>query len=174
MANTADNVQVGVKGKVYLAPLGTTLPETATEALNIAFVDLGYVTTDGVTKSTSKNTTDILAWGGDLIRTVVTDATTTFKLALMESSEAVIEAYLGAAMTGGHIDGIATATTKGAIVIDVIDGTRQMRIIIANGEIVEVDDQVYAGGEAITYGVTVRAYADNGVNYKTFYSNLEA
>lgn len=173
MANTADNVQVGVKGKVYLAPLGTTVPTTATGAIDAAAVELGYVTVEGVTKSTSKNTTDILAWGGDLIRTVVTDATTTFKFALMESSEAVIEAYLGATMTGGAIDGIATATTKGVIIIDILDDPKQMRIVIANGEIIEVDDQVYAGGEAITYGVTVRAYADNGVNFKQYFSNLE-
>ena len=50
MATTATNVTVGkpkVGGAVHWAPLGTALPTSATEALNAAFVDLGYVSEDG-------------------------------------------------------------------------------------------------------------------------------
>jgi len=173
MANTAANVTVGIAGKAYIAPLGTTAPTTSTSALT-GFVDLGYITPDGLTKSTTKNSTDILAWGGDLVRSVVTDAMVTFQLTFMESNADVIEAYFGAPLTSGLVEGIATATTKGSFVFDVLDGEEVIRVYVASGEIIEVDDQVYAGGEAVAYGVTLKAYAVNGVSYHTFYSALEA
>jgi hypothetical protein len=174
MANTAENVAVGIAGKAYIAPLETTAPTSATSALDAAFVDCGYISPDGLTKSTSKNSTDILAWGGDLVRTVVTDGTVTFQLMFMESNAAVIEAYFGSTLTDGSIDGIATATTKGAFVFDVLDGDKVVRVYVASGEIIEVGDQVFAGGEAIGYDVTIKAHAVDGVSYQTFYSALEA
>ena len=43
-AGTATNVTTGkrgIDGGIYAAPIGTTLPVTATEALNAAFKNLG-------------------------------------------------------------------------------------------------------------------------------------
>lgn len=174
MANTAANVHVGVAGKGYIAPLATTGPTDATTALDADFVDLGYITTDGLTKSTSKDSTDIMAWGGDLVRTVVTSGVVTFQCSFMESNADVIAAYFGSTVTGGAVDGIAAATTKGSFVFDVADGDKAVRIYIPSGEIIDVEDQVFAGGEAIVYGVTIKAYAIEGVSYQTFYSALEA
>jgi hypothetical protein len=174
MANTASNVSVGIAGKAYIAPVGTEGPSASDSTLNAAFKDLGYITPDGLTKSTSKNSTDILAWGGDLVRTVVTDGTVTFQLALMESNADVIEAYFGSELTAGKVSGNATATTKGSFVFDVIDGDKAIRVYVASGEIIDVEDQVFSAGEAITYGVTIKAYAVDGVSYETFYSALEA
>ena len=51
MATTASNVTVGkpkVGGAVFWAPLGSTLPTSASASLDAAFVDLGYVSEDGV------------------------------------------------------------------------------------------------------------------------------
>ena len=67
MSNSA-NVNAGkpaATGAIFVAPLGTTLPTDATTAKNGAFVELGYVSEDGVTNSNSTNSADIKAWGGD-------------------------------------------------------------------------------------------------------------
>jgi len=176
MALTADNVVVGITGRVYVAPADTTAPTTSTSTLDAAFVDLGYVSTDGVEFSTDKTTTQIRAWqNADLVREVVTESTVTYSFALLESSQAVIEAYFGSTMTDGKIslDPSSTGGSK-SFVIDVVDGDKAIRHYIPTGEILSVEAQTIANGEALMYGVTVTAYATAGRTADIFYSEFEA
>jgi hypothetical protein len=62
MANVSTEVRLAPGGSVYVADIGTTLPTTATMALNAAFDDLGYLDEDGVTISPSADFTDIMMW----------------------------------------------------------------------------------------------------------------
>ena len=62
-----------ITGAVYRAPLGTTLPTTATETLNSAFKELGYVSDAGVVNSNSPSNTAIKAWGGDTVFDIQTE-----------------------------------------------------------------------------------------------------
>ena len=51
MANTATNVSTGKpskSGAIFFAPLGTSLPTSADETKDAAFVALGYVSEDGL------------------------------------------------------------------------------------------------------------------------------
>ena len=58
MDNDKSNITIGLpksNGAVFWAPAGTTLPTNASDALDGAFVNLGYISEDGVTRSTEES-----------------------------------------------------------------------------------------------------------------------
>lgn len=64
--NNSANVTAGtpkVGGAFFHAPLGTDLPTDANTALDTAFKNLGYISEDGLTESTSIDTNTVKAWG---------------------------------------------------------------------------------------------------------------
>lgn len=75
MSQTASNVAAAspvAAGGMWVAPLGTPLPTSATAALNAAFIPLGYVSTDGVQDSSdAASREDVFAWGGDQVATLL-------------------------------------------------------------------------------------------------------
>ena len=87
MAVDATKVRVGAVGKVYHAPLLTVLPTDTTTALNVAFLEVGYIADDGLTGEPDENTSDIRAWGGDLVRRVISEYGESYSFIL----EALIE-----------------------------------------------------------------------------------
>lgn len=174
MPNSA-NVTAGkpkIGGAVYRAPLGTALPTDATTALNVAFVDMGYVSEDGVTNSNTIESDDIKAWGGDTVLALQTDKTDTFAMTLIESMNInVLKAVFGDGnVTGTLADGIvveanATEQEDAAWVIDMIArGNVKHRIVIPSGKISEVGDTVYSDTEAVGFEVTVTATPDTDGN----------
>lgn len=176
MALTADNVVVGITGKVYAGPTTAAAPTGAEATLAVDFVDLGYVSTDGVEFSTDRSTSQIRAWqNADLVREVVTEATVTYSFMLLESNQEVIEAYFGSAMTDGKIELNPSATGgRKSFVIDIVDGDKAIRHYIPSGEILTVESQTVANGEALMYGVTVTAYQSAGRSVDIFYSEFES
>lgn len=62
MAKDSTEVRLAPNGSVYVAPIGSTLPSTATMALDAAFKELGYVDEDGVSISPNVELTDISMW----------------------------------------------------------------------------------------------------------------
>ena len=99
MALDSDNVRVAVSGAVYVAPTGTTAPTTSGSTLDAAFVDLGYVSSDGVTENIDRSTTQIRAWqNGSLVREVTQEGTYSVSMTFIETNEAVLELYYGTAM----------------------------------------------------------------------------
>jgi hypothetical protein len=119
---------------VFAAPLGTDLPTDATSELGAEFVDLGWVSEEGVSNSIQRETTKHYAWGGDVVKTTQDRYTETFKLALLESSPEVLRAVYGEdAVTeqgdAGHsgrrraIHGLLP--TK-AVLVDLSDRVRQL------------------------------------------------
>lgn len=175
MANTAGNVVVGVTGSVYVGPTTATAPTSSTATLT-GFTDLGYVSSDGVTFTTDKSTTQIRAWqNADLVRESITEGTVTYSFTLLETTENAIEAYFGGTLTGGKIE-VNPVNTGGrkSFVIDVIDGAKAIRHYIPTGEILSVEAQQIQNGEAVGYGLTVTAYASAGRVADVFYSEFEA
>ena len=57
-------------GGLYVAPFGTPLPDDVDEPLNAAFVNLGYISADGVSITIDSSTNPIEVWGGDEIGTL--------------------------------------------------------------------------------------------------------
>lgn len=177
MALSSSNVRVAVTGAVYKAPTGTAAPTGADSSLNVAFIDLGYVSEEGVTETRERSTNQIKAWqNADLVREVVTDSKLSYTFTLIESKEDVVEAFYGATVDGtdGSIDIVPSATGgRFSWVIDVIDGTDLQRIYLPSAEITEVGDQVFQSGEPIGYQITVTGYPVSGVTATKFYSAFE-
>jgi len=136
------NVVVASAGDVYVAPEGTALPTTLA-ALASPWVDLGYVSDDGVTFTTSRDTEDINAWqSAEPVRRLVTAEPKTLEFELLEYGrpEAVVLAF-----RGGSIDvasGVATFTppTAGAddiraVVIEAGDDDATFRFCFSRAEL---------------------------------------
>lgn len=174
MALSADSVVVGITGKCYVGATTATAP-TASDSVLTGFTELGYVSADGIAHALDKSTNQIRGWqNADLVREVVTEATETFTFSLLETNEAVLELYFGATMVGGKIE-VNPAATGGrkSFVIDVVDGDKVIRHYIPSGEVLAVEAQTIANGEALMYGVTVTAYATDGRTSDAFFSEFE-
>lgn len=165
MATNSANVRVAVSGEVSVGPTTATAPASETATLT-GFTGLGFVSDAGVTEGRSRSTNDIKAWqGGTTVRTVVTDGTLTYHFTLLETTKATIELAYGTTVTQTSPNGsyvIVPTSTGGrkSFVVDVVDGANLKRIYVAQGEITDVGDTVYANGEPIGYEVTLTCYAD--------------
>ena len=84
---------------MFVAPLGTTLPTDATTALAAAFINLGYVSEDGVENNNEINVTTIKEWGGLAVYRSLDELIDEFKLKLIESQNVnVLKAFTAIAM----------------------------------------------------------------------------
>ncbi len=177
MALDSDNVRVAVTGAVYVAPTGTTGPSFADDALDAGFVDLGYVSSDGITETIDRSTTQIRSWqDSSLVREVISEGTYSVSMTFIETNEEVLSLYYGTSLTNGEVS-IDPRTSGGrqSFVIDVIDGSAIERTYISAGEVTSIGERTLASGEAIGYEVTVTAYADTDSTVATkFYSEFGA
>ena len=171
----ATKVSVGkpkVGGAIHWAPIGSTLPTSATETLDGAFKELGYVSEDGLTNNNSPESDTVKAWGGDTVLNLQTDRPDTFALTLLESLNTdVLKTIYGSSNV--TVDGSGNITVKatagempsGAWVFDMIlKGGRAKRIVVPNGTISELGEITYKDDEAVGYNVTITDVPDtNGV-----------
>lgn len=170
MPNVA-NVTVGkprVAGAIFRAPKGTTLPTNATATLDASFVELGYVSEDGVTNSNSPDSEKIKAWGGQIVLVVSTEIPDTFQMTLIETLDPnVAKAVYNSSnvtvdgTTGFSIKVNADPIEEAAYVIDMrMTGGAMKRIVIPDGMISERGDIVYKDDEAVGYDITLDALPD--------------
>jgi hypothetical protein len=160
------NVLIGSTGAAYVAPLATAAPTTAVVALNAAFVDLGYLSDDGVTETYDDSTDEITAWqGGVVVRRVISSSSATLQFTMIESKVDTLELFhKGSTMetdgaTGFKMDVLAPTADRRSFVLDVLDGTTHIRLYVANGEVTERGEVTYANnGEALSYPVTITCY----------------
>lgn len=177
MALDSDLVRVAVSGAVYVGPTATAAPTNSGTALAAGFVDLGYVSSDGITETIDRATSQIRAWqNGALVREVTSEGTYSVSLTFLETNQEVLELYFGSDITGGVLNGDPTSSGgRKSFVIDVVDGATVERTYIPSGEITAVGERTLASGDAIGYNVTITAYADaTNTTFKKFFSSLEA
>jgi hypothetical protein len=176
MANSANNVRVGVTGAVYFAPASTAVPTSVSTALNAAFEDVGYISEDGVTESTATDTNDIRAWqNGDIVRRVQTSHDYSVAFTMIETKAKSLELFYGNFTAGpGGASGVVEVNGeqpyRGAFVLHVIDDTDLIRVVIPDGQVTERGDVQRVNGDATSYPVTITAYPDaNGVKAFIYY-----
>lgn len=165
MTSVASNVLVAVTGGsgggARYAPTGTALPTTPSATPNVAFVDVGYISEDGISEAIDDSTTEIKAWqNADVVRRIQTDHSVQYKFAMIETNANVLSAYYGGNYTAGVVQIKSGVLPHKAWVLDFADGTNLIRIVIPDGQIVERGETKYANGEVIMYPVTIECYPD--------------
>lgn len=174
--STQANVSVGkpkIGGAIYRAPLGSTLPTNATEALDAAFKALGYCSDDGLVNTNTASTETIKAWGGDIVLQPQTEKPDTFTVTFIEAlnDEVLKAAYgddnvSGTLSTGITVRANSTEIPACAWVIDmVLNGDTAKRIVIPNGQVTEVGDITYKDDTAIGYPLTITAYPGDATSF---------
>lgn len=177
MPSTA-NVSTGkpnVSGAVFRAPLGTSLPTDASTALSSSWIELGYISEDGITNNNTPDTDTIKAWGGQTVLVLTNEKTDEWSLTLIESmnTEVLKTVYGDDNVTTDPISGMitvkATATQleDASYVIDmVLKGGALKRVVIPTGSLSELGEIVYRDDEAVGYEITINALPDStGVNH---------
>lgn len=168
---TASKPPIG--GAIYNAPVGTTLPASATATLAAAFNALGYVSEDGLTNGGGRESENIKAWGGDTVLSLTTSVEDTFQFKLLEVLDVnVLKTIRGASNVSGTLaGGIAVSVNSSDLdyyswVIDMIlkDGVIE-RIVIPQAKITEMAEIVYTHSDAVGYDVTITAEPDDSGNY---------
>jgi hypothetical protein len=164
MAIDGTEVRVAGAGHVYVAPAGTVLPTDIETALPAAWVDLGYVTEDGVGFSFGRETTDLNAWQGSKIRVLTTSEPVSTNFALMQTNGEVLKVALGGgtiAKTGTAPDEVFTFTPPGkgvnterAICIEFNDGDLTYRYNIPRAQIEGNVEFTLTATDAVTYPLT--------------------
>lgn len=170
MAN-ASLVTVGkpkVGGSVFRAPKGTTLPTTATDELDSAFVDMGYISEDGLTNANNRESEEIKDWSGATVLTPQTGKTDTWSLTFIETkNKEVLKAVYGDSNVTGTLETGLTVKVNAkeletaAWVFDMVttDGDFK-RIVIPEGKVSELGEISYQSSEAVGFETTITAFPD--------------
>lgn len=172
--NDKGNITIGLPktgGAIYVAPAGTTLPTDAGTALSGSFVNLGYISEDGVTLTTSEETDTIKAWGKDIVMVSQTDYTETVTYNLLETIRpAALQTVRGTANVAIEADGAIKSGTTGeplphiVCVVETIqnngsENPRFHRIVYGDCQISDRSgDQTYNNSDPVTYPVTITAF----------------
>lgn len=169
MPNVAANVRIAAAGKVYHAPLGTTLPTDTITALNVAFVEVGYISDDGLTGEPDESTSDIRAWGGDLVRRVISEYGETYQFTMLETNANSIAAYFGsgtaAAWEGKQVD------IRKAWAFHITDGAAVRRIVLPDASVTDRGQITYATSDAIAYPMTVSTFPNSAGVHSFHYAS---
>lgn len=169
----ATKITTGVRrslGGVFRAPAGTALPANASSTLAGTYVDQGYISEDGITKSKSRETTEVKDWGGAPVVVLKTSETVTFQFSELETLNVdVLKSIYGSNnVTGTLATGVkvlekpAYNPEEAVYVIDEVslNGVLE-RTVIPRGVITEIGDEIHKRDEVLAYDITVTALVDS-------------
>lgn len=131
---------IGATGELYTAPVGTAAP-SGFDTPGDPWSGLGFASEDGVAVRSGRTIGEHRAWQrANPIRRSKTEETFGIGAALLQWNESTVVAALGggtiSAITGGFKyvpPGAEDALDELAMVVDLFDGDRQMRIVIPRG-----------------------------------------
>lgn len=140
-------------GYAFRAPIGTTLPTSATATLT-GFTEIGLISHDGIVWSRSENVNTHRDWADKVICTDSSERTETAKITYVETNKTVLEEYNGNA-TGSadsfYSDGDGDHTAYVYVFDSVIGDDMIRRTVCPNGKVTTVDDQTVAPGNLLGY-----------------------
>lgn len=174
MDNDKDNITIGLPkpgGALFWAPKGTAIPTSADAALPAAFVNLGYVSEDGLTATVAEDGDDIKAWGPETVGRSQTNYAKNFTFNLLETArEAALQFVYGKDNVtidedgGIMIDETGDPLPRGVLVCDTLqnnggDTPRIKRQILGDAQFTDRSgDQVYNNSDPTNFPVNVTGY----------------
>jgi hypothetical protein len=161
-----DNVRVALTGAVYSAPLNTSRPANAVQSWPTGWVDLGWLSDDGITEAYNDDSNEIKAWqGGTTVRRVISGSEATLEFTCIETKPDVVELFhKSGTIAAGVLEVMAPTGDERMFGLDVLDDDTYLRIVIPRGELTERGDVTYKSDEAVGYPMTITAYpGDSGL-----------
>jgi len=172
----SDNIQVArpkASGVFRAAPVGTALPNDASTALSTAFLELGFVSEDGIVESVDDTNETLKEMGGAPVLDLKTATEVTYQLTPLETSADVMSIIVGSenvvATEAGALQSVTLNGSEAPTMVYVFDMRlrlgKLLRIVIPNGHVSEVGEITYKAGEAMTPELTISCYPDSAGNY---------
>lgn len=175
---TAGRPKVG--GAIFVAPLGSKLPLSATEELDkSAFVSLGYISDKGVSNEDKAESKTYKAWGGDPVLVIQESKTDKFKFSMIEALNIdVLKNVYGADSVSGTLEtGIKIKVNSNpkpdySLVIDmVLKDNILKRLVIPIASVGSIGEVKYSDTDAVGYEATIICKPDAQGN--THYEYLQ-
>lgn len=180
----AGTPNIAVTGGVLAGPLGSTVPTTASAAIDAAIKPLGYVSEDGLEPQGERTVNAIKDWNADIIAQLQTEHSVRFGLTLYAAwDEDVLAEVFGAGnltvtpatpTTGKLI----TVTETGSVlpnrvwIFDMKTGDKKLRIVLPNAKVSETTERAFVAGELAGFQVTVEAFKDDaGIKAYRYYDD---
>lgn len=172
--NNSENVSFGkpkATGALFVAPYGTPVPTNATDALDSAFENLGYVSDEGLVNGIETDIEDIYAWGGDNVLSDQTTYAEMFTFNLIETNVPTAKLYYGednVTVDGDNITIRANSQTlpEVAFVAELIlTGGRVKRVVVERARIADRSAEIsYVDGEPVAYPINLKAFPNSTDN----------
>lgn len=185
MANNAGAVVIAkgkASGYAFYAPEGTVIAADPSAELDKACLPLGYVSSDGIANAFKTDSDDKKDLNGDVVATVRTSRSETFKFSLMQTDDNTLKIVYGQ----DNVSTDATSTVRtvkhngntGAshayvfrLVTKDTDTDQELTdIVVPNGVVDSVDDITYSGTDIVTYKLTIKALPDASGNTAYMYT----
>ncbi|MEU0098262.1 phage tail protein [Streptomyces sp. NPDC006267] len=174
------NIIVGTAGKAYAAPVGTTFPLGPELTWGAEFVDMGFITPDGLEEAMAEERTQLDAWGEDApVVDLAKKRTQTFKLTFRETTAQLLSLYYqvqtsNMTSTAAEVGPPATAqflsfgsgstqdTVEIALGLDVIYGGKRHRIMVARCGVSDRGARKHSADDSSNYELTFTALSAPG------------
>ena len=161
-------VRLGVTGALRVGPKGTVFPVDM-GAWTAPFVDLGYISDEGISENREADSTPFTPWQTNApVRVETTSETISWETTLWTTSFDTVSVYfkvraedMETSADGevvSFVDGDKKTRDQRAWGIDVVDGVYARRVSIPNGEVTERGGLVYRKDQLIGYPITLTAY----------------
>ncbi|MBL1072959.1 hypothetical protein JK358_00960 [Nocardia sp. 2] len=172
----AGTPNIDVTGGVLAAPTGSTLPASASAAIDAAFKPLGYVSEDGIESKGERKVVSVKDWNADIIAQLQTEHSVRFGLTLYAvwDQDVLSEVFGPDNLTVTPADatnGTRIAITETGLVLphrswvfDMKHEDKKMRIVLPNAKISEVMEKKFVSSELAGFTINIEAFKDtNGV-----------
>lgn len=176
----ATNVSTGkplYSGSIYVATsanatVPTAAPSGSTETIPTGFESVGYLSEDGVELSIEVETSEIKAFGGDVVDEAQTKYTEKVSFTMIERNARSMKVFWGdsnvTTTTGGAISlikGNSNPLPERAWVFDfALKSEKKMRLVLPKAKVTNRETISFKDGEAIGYKVTLTAFPDTAGN----------
>lgn len=169
-------------GAILDAPLGTKLPASASDALDVEFKSSGYVSEDGLQLTTDRSTNDIKEWSGTVIRKLLDSFDASIKWSEIQMSyEALCHAFGTENVTKTAADEQHGEQVKVAIngsmpaarswAFKMKDGKARILIVVPNGQVTSVDEIDFVSSDGVKLPITLSCYPDSTGNSIYIYTD---
>lgn len=175
--------QSATTGAVSVAPVGTNMPQTASERLSDPWESGGFVGDAGIAISTNKGVTVIKDWSQASVRKALSDFDGTITVPWLQVDEFSATRLVGAdnvhtsEATAEHgnilaIDLNASLPDVEAYVFSMKDGDNRIRVVVPRGQITQIDAVSFVPNAANSWPGTLSCYVgEEGYAIRVIYED---